>query len=224
MLIDIHSHRLHTESGLKQFLALEASLLPEFRTSLPLHDEESLLSVGIHPWNASFWTEDSVSDLLDVFLDRRVLLMGEIGLDKLSSVPFDSQKSIFKAQIEIAEQIKMPVLLHIVRAMSDVLEMKRTHCAVPAWIVHGFRGGKQEAEQYIRKEFYLSFGPRFNAEGLLACPVNRLFLETDDSGEDLRLVYERVAQVLGCTFDCLERQVEINFRSVFHEKKEAAGW
>ncbi|MDD4921730.1 MAG: TatD family hydrolase [Bacteroidales bacterium] len=215
MLIDVHSHHLHPQPGSRQILALRASLSPDFRTTLSMYGDKAFLSVGIHPWDALHWSLDAVSGLMDVFLNPRVLLIGEIGLDKVSSIPLDSQKLVFNAQVVMAEQVQKPVLLHVVHAMSDILESRRRHSSIPAWIIHGFRGGKQESEQYIRKGFYLSFGHRFNVDGLMACPMDRLFLETDDGYEDLKILYERVAQVLQCSVDELEKQLEGNFRTVF---------
>jgi len=215
MLIDIHSHRLRIKPGEKQILAVAASFSPDFREILHSYPEDVLLSVGVHPWDAMSWDSSSTFLLKEIFPDPKIVLIGEIGLDKASSVPLNVQLSVFEAQIQMAEEVGKPVVLHIVRAMSELLAIRKKHLRIPAWIIHGFRGGKQEAEQYIRKGFYLSFGPRFNLEGLLVCPVDRLFLETDNGEEELRTVYEQVAHVLRCSFEELEEQIEDNFRVVF---------
>lgn len=219
MLIDIHGHRLRIKPGEKQILAVAASFSPDFHETLHSYPDDVLLSVGVHPWDAMSWDSNSRPLLKTIFLDPKTSLIGEIGLDKASSVPLDIQISVFEAQVQMAEEVGKPVVLHIVRAMSELLAIRKKYLKIPAWIIHGFRGGKQEAEQYIRKGFYLSFGPRFNREGLFACPVDRLFLETDDGGEELRRVYEQVAHVLQCPFEELEEQVENNFRAVLGKSK-----
>jgi TatD DNase family protein len=215
MQYDIHSHYIDSRPDLMQFLAVEASLTLDLQALARQAGKSVLLSVGIHPWKASNWDLELVRSMREFFSDERLRMVGEIGLDKACSVPFDVQEEVFRIQVELAEEAGKPILLHAVRVLAEILDMKRKHPSVPAWIIHGFRGGRQEAEQYVSKGFYLSFGPKFNREGLLACPLERLFLETDDSGEGVGLVYERVAEALGCPMETLVRAVEENFRSLF---------
>ena len=189
--------------------------MADVQRSILKYRDNASLSLGIHPWDASLWCVDDIPALKSFFSDHRVLLIGEIGLDKTSLVPIDLQKIVFESQVNLAEQIRKPVLLHVVRTMSEILEIKRTHQGVPAWIIHGYKGKRQVTEQYITKGFYLSFGAIFKEEGLLACPVDRMFFETDEHTENIKLVYERAAKVLSCSVLELENQVEDNFKSVF---------
>ena len=154
MKIDIHSHHLLVKPGQKEVLAIEASFSNDFQATLARYGESVFLSVGIHPWSASLWDLNAIPFLLDVFLDSKVHLIGEIGLDKVSSVPFETQLLVFKTQLEMAEKAKKPVLLHAVRSMSEIIEIKKHFPAIPLWIIHGFRGGKQAAEEYIKNGFY----------------------------------------------------------------------
>ncbi|MDD3907043.1 MAG: TatD family hydrolase [Bacteroidales bacterium] len=217
MLIDIHSHHFHIQPGRKVLFNLQATSLMDVQTSMLKYEDNAFLSLGIHPWDTSLWCVDDIPALSSFFSDHRVLLIGEIGLDKTSSVPFDLQKIVFEIQVKMAEQIRKPVLLHVVRTMSEIFEIKKAHQGVPAWIIHGFRGKRQATGQYITKGFYLSFGTMFKEEGLLACPIDRMFFETDENTEDIKLVYERAAKVLGCSILELESQVEKNFNSVFNK-------
>ena len=217
MRIDIHSHQSQLKPGIKQILSVEPVDFKRFGCGLGAQGENAFISLGIHPWNALGWELDSILSLMDDFLNQRVLLIGEIGLDKSSSVPFNIQLLVFKTQLEIAETTNKPVLLHVVRAMSEMLEAKKAHPTIPAWIIHGFRGGKQEAAQYISKGFYLSFGTKFNKEGLLACPPDRLFLETDNSGMDIDVIYEQAERILQCSMEYLEKQIESNYSSLFNK-------
>ncbi|MCE5175288.1 MAG: TatD family hydrolase [Bacteroidales bacterium] len=217
MLIDIHSHHFHIQPGRKVLFNLQATSLIDVQTSILKYEDNASLSLGIHPCDASLWCVNDIPALNPFFSDHRVLLIGEIGLDKTSSVPFDLQKIVFEIQVKMAEQIRKPVLLHLVRTMSEIFEIKKAHQGVPAWIIHGFRGKRQVTGQYITKGFYLSFGTMFKEEGLLACPVDRMFFETDENTQDIKFVYERAAKVLGCSILELESQVEKNFNSVFNK-------
>jgi len=220
MWIDIHSHQAQQKAGLKRILSVEPADFKRFDTGVDLQGERASMSLGIHPWNALDWDLNSVLSLMDDFLNKKVLFIGEIGLDKSSTVPFSNQMLVFKTQLEMAVKCNKPVLLHVVRAMAETLQAKKEYPTIPAWVIHGFRGGKQEAEQYISKGFYLSFGPKFNKEGLLACPSDRLLLETDNSGVDINVVYELVEQVLQCTLEKLEKQIESNFSTLFDKQKD----
>lgn len=215
MKIDIHTHQWAPGTSIKQVLALNACV-SDCRPVLPDSlGEKALFSLGIHPWNASAVEQEFFSSLAEVLQDPRVLMVGEIGLDKACKTLLDSQKEVFEAQLILAESVGKPVLLHVVKAMEDVLLAKKRHPKVKAWIIHGFRGGKQAAVQYLQKGFFLSFGSKFNPEGLKACPLDRLFLETDEGGDCIFVLYQRVSEIRGVTIDELEQQVEENFQILF---------
>lgn len=215
MLFDIHTHHFRIQPGRKTCLNIRATTLAEVSASMLEYASEMFLSVGVHPWDASLWDSQTLSGLMPAFSDSRVLMIGEIGLDKASAVPFDLQKSVFEVQAKMAEKLGKPVLLHAVRSMTEVIEVKRMYPGIPEWIIHGFRGGKETLEQYVRQGFYLSFGSRFNEEALLACPVERMFLETDEFTGDLMEVYKQAARTLNCSVPDLEKQIEKNFKAVF---------
>lgn len=215
MKIDIHTHQVVSNISFKQVLALNADVSDGSPILSMFSNQHALFSLGIHPWNASELGQETLSNLAEALLDPRVLMVGEVGLDKGSKTPLDSQKEVFEAQLVLAESIQKPVLLHVVKAMEEVLLAKKRHPKVKAWIIHGFRGGEQTAVQYLQKGFFLSFGSKFNPEGLKVCPLDRLFLETDEGEECISDLYERVSQIRGVSMDELEQQVESNFRILF---------
>lgn len=80
------------------------------------------------------------------------------------------------------------------------------------WIIHGFRGKKQLAEQLLDRGFYLSFGARYHPEALHAAwTAGRLLLETDDSPNHIGGLYRRVAEELQITEALLSQTVESIF-------------
>ena len=83
------------------------------------------------------------------------------------------------------------------------------------WVIHGFRGKEQLAAEWVRHGLYLSFGAQFRAEALRAVPLDRLFLETDESLLPVAQVYARAAQARGMTADELAAAVRANVRAVF---------
>jgi TatD DNase family protein len=218
MLIDIHSHEVHSKTGQIQFLTLDPSsslFLLDYKKIIPLHANDVFLSLGIHPWKTLNWDMVNIEHLKCTLSNPHISLIGEIGLDKVYSVPIEKQQIVYETQLKIADYSKKPVILHVVHTMTEIIASQKKYPNIPAWIIHGFMGGKQEAEQYIAKGFYLSFGSKYRDEGLRFCPLDRLFLETDDSDVEISTLYLQVANQLECTVKQLEHQIEINFRKIF---------
>ncbi len=228
MFIDIHTHR--EEHYLKFIEQERRDSLSSCRDKsrwffLNIASEEFIpglslppllsLSTGIHPWKADVLPD--TGKLEAVFSHPDIRLIGEIGLDKRCMVPYELQIQVFKLQLEMAGALKKPVLIHQVSSMDKILACKKNHPAIPAWIIHGFRGKKAQALQWLQHGFYLSFGPQFNEAALQACPVESLFFETDASGMDIEEVYKKAAQVFACPVAALELQVERNVNSLFNQ-------
>lgn len=212
MLIDIHSHAGMSEPDVFRFCSTSdwRRMLKEPSISV----QGKGMTVGVHPWDASSWDEADRKALSTVLCLPSVLMVGEIGLDKTCKAPFDHQQSIFLFQLEVAAENKKPVIIHVVKAMAELLAIRKTLTTFPAWIIHGFRGGPEQANQYLSAGFYLSFGKHHNRESLRECPSNRLFLETDENG-NIHSLYETAASERGVSVIELESAIEHNFRSLF---------
>ena len=178
-------------------------------THQPLaEDEVTVPSYGVHPWDVSAAMDRplSISPLKGEGPD--FFLIGECGLDRLCDSPYDLQLAAFKEQIALSEQLQRPLILHCVRALDDVLRLKRG--TRQPWIWHGFRGKPQQLQQLLDHGFYVSFGFRHNAESLRACPADRLFLETDDDPRPIRLLYATAAALRQTTPEALAAQLQEN--------------
>lgn len=170
-------------------------------------DEQHLPSFGLHPW----YLTDNWEQELKAF-DGHPVLIGECGLDRLCETPYELQLEAFQAQIQLSERLELPLVLHCVRALDDVLRLKRgTH---QPWIFHGFRGKPQQLQQLLDHGFYVSFGFRHNTDSLRACPSDRLFLETDDSPEPIASLYETAAALRTTTSNALNNQLWQNLKEI----------
>lgn len=170
-------------------------------------DELHLPSFGLHPWHLTdHWEQE-----LKAF-DGHSILIGECGLDRLCETPYELQLEAFQAQIYLSERLELPLVLHCVRALEDVLRLKRG--TRQPWIFHGFRGKPQQLQQLLDHGFYISFGFRYNTESLRACPSDRLFLETDDSPEPIATLYETVADLRATTANALNNQLWQNLKEI----------
>ncbi|MDL2248002.1 TatD family hydrolase [Bacteroides sp. OttesenSCG-928-J23] len=205
-ILDIHTHQPY------------ANPLQAIQSCTPLHFNpvpDAYYSVGFHPWHL---VEDGFYDW-DKFVHYashpQVLAIGEVGLDKLATAKMSFQSQCFEKQIEIASDLHKPLIIHCVKAYNEMIRYKMQAEPGEAWIIHGFRGKAELAAQLIGHGFYLSFGERYQEEAIRSIPLNRLFLETDDSKVDIHTLYERAALCLAVDVQELKAVVGKNIRNVF---------
>ena len=207
LFVDIHSHQIHLQKDVLRVLNCyphQVSLMT------------SVYSCGIHPWYVNADSlEDDVKLLNDLSNDKKMLMIGECGLDKSKHVPWGDQLNAFQAQILLAEQIQKPLIIHCVNAYNEVIDLHRQHHSVP-WLIHGFNGHPQLAEQLCREGFYLSFGQKQitnpkTREALLKVPLSQIFFETDDTSDTIVETYGQAAVLLNLSVDQLKLNVQLNF-------------
>lgn len=175
-----------------------------------------LFSAGVHPWDAGTVSDEDISVGLARFAaDNGAVAIGECGLDRLCGVPFERQMQVFTAQASLAERLSLPLVIHAVRASSDVALLHRRMKPSSVWIVHGFRGKPHLAEELLAEGIFLSVGTRFNPglPGVLG--LDRLFVESDTSDVPLADVYGVVARAWGVGREVLAERVRISFDRVF---------
>lgn len=181
-----------------------------------LEGEQTIPSWGLHPWHLTSAWEQELAELqtqLAAYLGGHsragqpgpTALVGECGLDRLCATPYPLQLAAFEAQIRLSERLELPLILHCVRAVDDVLRFRRA--AAQPWIFHGFRGKPQQLRQLLDHGFYISFGFRYNPDSLRACPSDRLFLETDDTPQPIAPLYAAAAQLRGTSPQALCEQL-----------------
>ena len=141
-------------------------------------------AVGLHP---ECLDENSISDLdkiRELAKNKKVVAIGEIGLDYYYDIPKDLQKTIFAKQLELAAELDMPVNIHDREAHGDTLEMLKKY--KPKGIVHCFSGSVEMAKEIIKLGMYIGIGgvvtfknARKTVEVVESLPLERLVLETD---------------------------------------------
>lgn len=206
-ILDIHTHwqPLYPSQAIQ-------SCLPEAFSPR----EGACYSVGIHPWYlCPESVESQWESLLAAVHHPQVVAIGEAGLDKLVDAPLLLQQSVFERQIELSESLNLPLVIHTVRAADELIALKKKYQPRQAWVIHGFRGKQEQALQYIHQGFYLSFGEHYQESALHVVPLDRLFLETDESAVDIHLLYDRAASVLGMSAEELIKRIQQNIQSVF---------
>lgn len=186
--------------------------------------QDGVQTRGRHPWYLS--ADETRKDEDSYGYEEQpegLLAIGESGLDKLCDTPYDLQLQVFKEEVSKSERFRLPLYLHCVRAIDDVLCIRRALKACQPVIWHGYTGNDRQIGQLLspRTErecgaFYFSFGFRHKEDALRACPLSRLLLETDnDTAQPVSLLYERVAAVLNLSLYTLVRQMHENYRALF---------
>ena len=187
-------------------------------------DENSPLvySVGLHPWHIAGVDYLSVLEKTEeTAKSENVAAIGECGLDRAITVPFDLQESIFIRQIEMAEKLRKPLIIHAVKVYPNLIRIKKNRKSNIPWILHGYNGNLQSTRQLLQHNFCFSFGPQILKgnekllRSLLEIPLEQLFFETDDSGETIETIYIFAAQKLGIPVEKLRSAIDKNYKQIF---------
>ena len=158
------------------------------------------ISMGIHPWNISSDWEKQFAIISANACKENVCAIGECGTDKLKSPANEElQQEVFRAHATLAEEAGKPLIIHCVKGFDTIIALHKEISPKQAWIIHGFRGKPQQAEQLIKNGFYISFGDKFNIDSVKAIPLERLFIESDESKKSIDKIYDEIAKVKGCS-------------------------
>ena len=140
---------------------------------------------GLHPMYIGVHRPTHLTDLRAQIEMQRPVAIGEIGLDRFVDLDYPTQEYFCIAQLKIAREFDLPVLLHCRRANDDLLKHLR-RIGVRGGIAHAFNGSPQQADVFIKLGFKLGFGgaftwPRANNLRRLAVdlPLEAIVLETD---------------------------------------------
>lgn len=185
-------------------------------------DTIAFYSLGIHPWIVkSNSLHEDLDKIENSIIDKKFLAIGECGLDKVCGTDFLVQMEAFKKQISLSEKYKKPLIIHSVKAFSELIQTRQKSKAKQPWIIHGFNGSPQLAKQLIDLGIFLSFGHHLNissskaSKTILHIPSKFIFLETDNSKLEIEEIYHYASKHINVGLDELRRQVYMNFQSLF---------
>lgn len=144
-------------------------------------------AVGIHPENADEFNEEVIKEIREYVKYEKVKAIGEIGLDYYweENPPREVQKEVFRAQMKLADELNLPVIIHDRDAHGDTLEIMKEFPNVIG-VVHCFSGSVEFAKECIKLGYYIGFTGVLtfkNAKKLVdVCreiPADRMLVETD---------------------------------------------
>jgi TatD DNase family protein len=203
MLIDSHAHlempefrRDLTEvierakaSGVEYIFTVGTEKKDWTRALEIAHLSPSVYAIlGVHPHNAKEIDEETYRTLRKLCADEKVRAFGEIGLDFYRNrSPQDVQLRRFREQIQLAEDLSLPIVVHDREAHQETLEILKSEKAEEyGGIIHCFSGDYEMAKECIEMGFYISVPGTItfkNAEGfqeiIKRLPLESLLIETD---------------------------------------------
>jgi TatD DNase family protein len=176
---------------------------------------------GIHPGYVSGLREEDLEKLKELSKHSKVVAIGEIGLDYYYDTSNkEQQKYWFRKQVDIAKELKLPVVIHNRDAHEDTMkELKRAAQMGVKGVMHCYSGSVEMAKEIIKLGFYISIGGVItfkNAKKLPDVvewlPIEYLLLETDcpylapepfrgkrNDSSMLRYIANKIAQIKGIT-------------------------
>ena len=172
-------------------------------------------AVGIHPHEVENITEADIDELRELSKHPKVVAIGEIGLDYYYDLsPRDLQRHWFKRQLELADELKMPVIIHSRDAAQECFDIIK-NSNVRNGVIHCYSGSAEMAEEYIKMGFYIGVGGSLTfknnkkgVETVERIPIEKILIETDspylapvpyrgkrNDSRLLKYVVERISQI-----------------------------
>ncbi|MCQ2911915.1 MAG: TatD family hydrolase [Bacilli bacterium] len=199
-------------------------------------------AVGFHPQNLENVSDKALEEIKELAKDKKVIAIGEVGLDyHWFKDPKDRefQKVWFNKQIEIANELNLPLSIHARDAEQDTYDLLKNNFPKAGCVLHCFSGSTEMMEQYLKLGAYIGFdGPITYKnsitpkENVRRCPLDRILTETDSPylapvphrGERnepkyIPLILEEMAQLKGLSKEEMERVVFENFERLFKVSK-----
>lgn len=178
-----------------------------------------LCSAGVHPLYAGKGM--SVEEVRLKAEQGNIVAVGEAGLDRNAELPLEQQIILFEQQAGLSEHFGLPMIIHCVRAFSELIAVHKKMRPKQTWIIHGYNNNAEILQEVLKHRLFVSIGKalmneRSNAWKLLPeIPVGQLFLETDDSDYTIGEIYRQAAFRRGVPMEGLKTELYDNFEHIF---------
>jgi len=144
-------------------------------------------AVGFHPSDCGSWNENSLDDLRSLAANPKVKAIGEIGLDYYwkDNPSSEFQHKVFHAQMQLAQELNLPVIIHDREAHHDCLEVVKAYPDIKG-VYHCYSGSLEDAKVLTKLGWMISFtgvvtfkNARRALEVIEWLPMDRIMIETD---------------------------------------------
>jgi TatD DNase family protein len=196
-------------------------------------------AVGIHPQEIDGVLQADISRIAELAKHPKVVALGEMGLDfHRPNVDRNRQIQILKWQLDLVNELKLPVIIHNRQATSEMIHIlndwiTKSHTQSPG-VIHCFQENITNARIFLEMGFYLAFGGYIGypnsplQEIIKGIPENRLLVETDcpylppqkyrgkrNEPAYITLTVEKMTEILGTTAEQVGKQTTENAMRLF---------
>lgn len=198
-------------------------------------------AVGVHPHDVGNLDDDAIDTLRKLAVENdKVVAIGEIGLDYYyENSPKDVQKEWFKKQIELANELKLPIIIHDRDAHGDTFEIiKNTKSKDIGCVLHCYSGNVELAREYVKMGCYISIpgtvtfkNNKKTREVAKEIPLEYLLIETDspymapephrgkrNDPSLVQFVADKIAQEKGISYETVCKATKENAKKLFNIK------
>ncbi len=214
------------KSGVTKVMDIGASIETSYK-AVEIADKHDFIyaAVGVHPSETVGMTEKDIDILRELAKNKKVRAIGEIGLDyHYEDTNPEEQKIWLRRQIELADEIKLPVIIHDRDSKGECVKILR-EMNVTNGVVHCFSSSAEVAKELVKQGLMISFtgvltfkNARRAVEACAAIPLERLMIETDcpymapephrgtrNHSGNVRFIAEKMAEIKGISFEELCR-------------------
>jgi TatD DNase family protein len=192
-------------------------------------------AVAVHPSDAKDWQDSDIDRLREYAQQEKIVAIGETGLDYYHDKSFiDTQKQAFRAHLQLARELELPVMIHDREAHADTMAIMKEFPDVKG-VMHCFSGSVEFAMECVNIGYYIALGGPVtfkNAhkpkEVAAAVPQGRLLLETDapflapqpfrgqtNEPAYIKLIAEEIARLRGINLEELAGATSANAEKLF---------
>ncbi|MBO5030680.1 MAG: TatD family hydrolase [Lachnospiraceae bacterium] len=221
------------------FIVNVGASLKSTKTSIKLAEKYPFVyaAAGVHPNETAELGEETFAWLKEQCLHKKVAAVGEIGLDYYWDEPSHQiQKLWFERQLELAREIKKPVIIHSRDAAKDTYDILTAHNAGEiGGVVHCYSYSAEMAMDYVKMGFYIGIGGvvtfkngKKMKEVVEAVPIEKILLETDspylspepnrgkrNSSLNIPYVAQKIAEIKGISYDEVVSITEENAKQLY---------
>ena len=250
MIVDTHCHLYFEELnkdidgvlsrandlGVNTFICVGTNLSDSYESLTLAQKYKSIYATaGIHPHDSKDVGENYLQELRKLLDNEKIVAVGEMGLDYFRNIsPPDTQKIVFKAQLQLAEETIKPIVFHNREADEDIINILSDFPNVIG-VAHCFSSSYETAIKLIEMGFYISFSGNLTfknshlPEIAKKLPLDRLLVETDspflspvpfrgktNEPGRTRYVAEKLAEIFDSNIDQIASITTANAKKLFN--------
>jgi len=198
-------------------------------------------AIGVHPNDADNFSKNSLTELEQLAIHKKVVAIGEIGLDYYRmALSRATQIKVFREQLNLAKRLQLPVIIHNREAHDDIFKiLEEEKLGTYGVVLHSFSGSIKFMEDILNKNFYISFTGVITFKNtdfyklIDRVPLQQLLLETDspfltpvpfrgkrNEPSYLKYIADKISKIKGISVEELAQITSENAINLFQLKKD----